>query len=86
MVGHCYPQNILESDFCGELSFSFLFTGSILPQQFTCIDFLWIMRNSKQRLKVDSVLKNFVVKLPSCQKIREAPVVYGLKRYLIIYP
>ena len=28
----------------------------------------------------------FVTKFPCCRKIREALVIYGLKRYLIIYP
>ena len=44
------------------------------------------MGNSKQRLKVNSVLEIFVENSPCCRKIREALAVYGLKRYLIIYP
>ena len=44
------------------------------------------MRNSKQQLKGNSVLEIFVEKFPCCQKIREALVVYGLRRYLIILP
>ena len=43
------------------------------------------MRNSKQRLKGNSVLEIFVENFACCRKIHEALVVYGLKRHLIIY-
>ena len=43
------------------------------------------MGNSKQRLKGNSALEIFAENFPCCQKIREARVVYRLKRHLIIY-
>ena len=61
MVDHCYPYNIWYLGFCGELSFSVLYPGSILPQKFTSDRrFLWIIGSSKQRLKWYSVLEIFV--------------------------
>ena len=36
MLDDCSPQNILYLDFCGELSFSVLYPGSILSQKITC--------------------------------------------------
>ena len=41
---------------------------------------------SKQRVKGNSESEIFVKRFPCCQKIREALVIFGLKRYLIIYP
>ena len=70
MIGHYYSQNIWYFDFCGGLSFSVLSPGSILPQKFTCIDFLWIIRNYKK----------------CWTQCCEVLVVYGLKLYLMIYP
>ena len=46
---------------------------------------MWIIGNSKQRLKGNSALEIFAENFPCCQKIREARVVYRLKRHLIIY-
>ena len=36
MLDDCSPQNIWYWDFCGELSFSVLYPGSILLQKITC--------------------------------------------------
>ena len=36
MLDDCSPQNIWYLDFCGELSFSVLYPGSILLQKITC--------------------------------------------------
>ena len=56
-------EHIVRNTFCGELSFSVLYYGRILPQKFTCNwRFFRIMRNSKQRLKGNSVLEIFVEK------------------------
>ena len=66
ILDHCYPLNIWYLDFCKKLSFSVLlaaFFHKNLLAKFTCnLQFLWIMRNSKQRLKGNSVLEIFVKK------------------------
>ena len=66
ILDHCYPLNIWYLDFCKKLSFSVLlaaFFHKNLLTKFTCnLQFLWIIRNSKQRLKGNSVLEIFVKK------------------------
>ena len=64
----------------------FILATFILKSLLLMVDFLWIIGNSKQRLKETSVLEIFVENFPFCRKNREALVAYGLKRYLIIYP
>ena len=87
MLDHYNSQNIWYLDFCGESSFSGLYPRSILPQNLLVIeDFLSKTKFSKQRVKGNSESEIFVKRFPCCQKIREALVIFGLKRYLIIYP
>ena len=39
MLDRCCPQNTWFFNFCGELSFSVLYPGTILPQKFTVIEY-----------------------------------------------